>query len=277
MKYSNSELKALLHTNASIEAIQANARQIIIDNLNFEGLTPKQRQVVETICTGILIPLSVTIKTPDLSVDQSQKRKGIFSHISNFVVSLLIIVLSILIYHEIVPLGILNLLAFLALYLTVNSFLLYRIPEKTKERKNEAKLVITSTFDEMENSINSLIDSLECIIKELKKINQESISTSPLDPLMGSHLEILKWIQRLYNSAAHIEKMGVEQFREDISYILESFDYELKPYSPEESENFSIEHVNMEKNEPNTVIPVIYYCRGEEKEVVLKGRVFLPK
>lgn len=275
MKHSNSELKALLNTNASIEAIQANSRQIIIDSLNFEGLTPKQRQVVERICTGILVPLSVTIKTSDQSVDQSQKRKGIFSHISNIAVSLLIIILSILIYHEIVPLGMLNLLAFLTLYLTVNSLLLYRISEKTKERKNEAKLIITSTFDEMENSINSLIDSIECIIEEFRKLNQESIPT--LDPLMGSHLEILKWIQRLYNKAAHIEKMNVEQFREDISYILESFDYELKPYSPEESENFSIEHVNMEKKEPNTVIPVIYYCRGEEKEVVLKGRAFLPK
>lgn len=279
MKHNQSELKALLQTNASIEAIQDNARQIILDNLNLEGLTPAQRQAIETICASIQIPFSVAIKTPNLPVDRSRKRKRFF-YISNLTASLLIILLSILIYYKIIPLCVLSILVFLALYVTVNSFLLCRIPKKTEEQKLEAKLVITSTFDEMENSINSLIDRTECIIKEFRKLNQRPISPLPapaLDPLMGSHLEILKWIQRLYNSAAHIEKTGVERFREDISYILESFDYELKPYSPEESENFSVEHVNMEKAEPNTVIPVIYYCKGEKREVVLKGRAFLPK
>lgn len=55
------------------------------------------------------------------------------------------------------------------------------------------------------------------------------------------------------------------------------FDYDLVIYSPEESENFNVEHINMEIPEPNTVAPAIFRRKEEGREIVLKGKVFLPE
>ena len=81
MKQSKSELEALLNTNASVEAIQDNARQIIFDNINLHGLTPSQKQAIEAICHKVTIPLSMGIKMPYLPIVSSQEKTRIFSPI----------------------------------------------------------------------------------------------------------------------------------------------------------------------------------------------------
>lgn len=268
MKQSKSELEALLNTNASVEAIQDNARQIIFDNIDAHGLTPLQKQAIEAICHRVTIPLSMGIKMPNLPIVSSQEKMGIFSHIYNLAISALIALLGVLIYFEILSLNISLLVTILAIYLAVSSFKLHQISEKEKEQKEEKAveptLYITTSITEIENFINEQITSINRIITIIKDSNKGNIK-QPLDPLMDSHLEILKWMQRLYNNAVRLEKIGTERFREDISYILDFFDYDLVIYSPEESENFNVEHINMEIPEPNTVAPAISVVkkRGE--------------
>lgn len=274
---SKSELEALLNTNASVEAIQDNARQIIFDNINIHGLTRSQKQAIEAICHKVTIPLSMGIKMPNRPILLSQEKIKIFSHIYNFVISVVIALFGILIYFEILSLDISLFITILAIYLTVSSFKLHRISEKEKEQKEEKAveptLYITTNVTEIENFINEQITSINRISTIINDLNDSGSS----DPLMDSHLEILKWMQRLYNNAVRLEKIGTERFREDISYILDFFDYDLVIYSPEESENFNVEHIKMEISEPNTVSPAIFHRKEEGREIVLKGKVFLPE
>lgn len=275
MKQSKSELEALLNTNASVEVIQDNARQIIFDNINLYGLTPSQKQAIEAICHKVTIPLSMGIKMPNLPIVSSQEKTRIFSPIYNLAISILIALSGVLIYFEILSLNISLLITVLAIYLAVSSFKLHQISEKEKEQKEEKAveptLHITTNITEIENLINEQITSINQVIAIIKGSNKGD------DPLMDSHLEILKWMQRLYNNAVRLEKIGTERFREDISYILDFFDYDLIIYSPEESENFNVEHIKMEVSEPNTVSPAIFHRKEEGREIVLKGKVFLPE
>ena len=280
MKQTKSELEALLNTNASVEAIQDNARQIIFDNINLHGLTPSQKQAIEAICHKVTIPLSMGIKMPNLPIVSSQEKTRIFSPIYNLAISILIALSGVLIYFEILSLNISLLITVLAIYLAVSSFKLHQISEKEKEQKEEKAveptLHITTNITEIENLINEQITSINQVIAIIKGSNKGDIK-QPLDPLMDSHLEILKWMQHLYNNAVRLEKIGTEHFREDISYILDFFDYDLVIYSPEESENFNVEHIKMEVSEPNTVSPAIFHRKEEGREIVLKGKVFLPE
>lgn len=275
---SKSELEALLNTNASVEAIQDNVRQIILDNVDVKGLTPPLIQAIKAVCLKVTIPLSMGIKTCNLPAVHSQGKEGIFSHIYNLAISVLIALLGVLIYSEILSLNISLLIAILAIYLAVSSFKLHHIHEKERKKKAEKAveptLAIMSTFAEMEKSINDQIISINRVITTIKELNKND--SESIEPLMDSHLEILKWMQRLYNNAVRLEKIGTERFREDISYILDLFNYDLVVYSPEESENFSVEHIKMENPEPNTVFPAIYHRNGENKVIVLKGKAFLP-
>lgn len=279
---SKSELEALLNNNASVEAIQDNARQIIFDNIDVHGLTQSQKQAIEAICNKVTIPLSMSIKMPNLPIVSSQEKKGIFSHSYNLAISVIIALSGILIYFEIIPSSLLFLIAILAIYLATSSFKLQQASEKERTQKEEnaiePTLSITTPLTEMESFINEQISGISRIITIIKELNKGGVKHPPIeDPLMGSHLEILKWMQRLYNDAARMERISTKRFREDISYILDIFDYDLIAYSPAESENFNVQHIKMENPEPNTVYPVIYHRNGEKKEVVLKGRVFLPK
>ena len=81
----------------------------------------------------------------------------------------------------------------------------------------------------------------------------------------------------LYNNAVRLEKIGTERFREDISYILDFFDYDLIIYSPEESENFNVEHIKMEVSEPNTVSPVFSIVKKREERLFWKEKFFYQK
>lgn len=277
MKQQNkSELEALLlHSKSSIEDIQKKACLIIAENLDINGLTILQHRAIEAICSEVVIPLSISIETFTTPKSSMPPKKKMIPFISNLAISSIIALLSILLFLEIIPFGISILITVLSLFIAISSFISYRKPQEIKQQRPTTKLVVTSTANEIETSINELISHFNCIIKEMKKNAGENPPTE--DPLMSSHLEILKWTQRLYNNAVRLERIGTERFREDISYILDLFDYTLKPYSPEDSEYFNIEHITMENREPNTVTPAIFHRNGNKEEIILKGKVFLPR
>lgn len=265
----------LLHSKSSIEDIQKEIRLIITESLDSNGLTAPQRRAIEAICSEVVVPLSVGIETSNTPIISTPPRKKMLPFISNVTIPSIIALLSILLFFGIIPLGISVLITVLSLYIAINSFILHRKPQERALQLPATKLVVKSTVNEIEDSIDELISHFNCIIKEIKKNTGEKPPFE--DPLMGSHLEILKWTQRLYNNAVRLEKIGTERFREDISYILDLFDYTLKPYSPEDSEYFNIEHITMENKEPNTVTPAIFHRNGSKEEIILKGKVFLPK